>query len=79
MRIFLLTIFFFIFSSFAESKSYEDTKRYKKDLAKISKHNAFRDNNWEQCGQLGVTIGGTFEQQQQAILDTVNFFNKYLK
>lgn len=48
MRIFLLTIFFFIFSSFAESKSYEDTKRYKKDLAKISKHNAFRDNNWEQ-------------------------------
>ena len=34
---------------------------------------------WEQCGQLGVTIGGTFEQQQQAILDTVNFFNKYLK
>ena len=34
---------------------------------------------WKQCGQLGVTIGGTFEQQQQAILDTVNFFNKYLK
>ena len=34
---------------------------------------------WKECGQLGVTIGGTFEQQQQAILDTVNFFNKYLK
>tara|TARA_B100001123_G_scaffold407829_1_gene500389 strand:+ start:505 stop:1755 length:1251 start_codon:yes stop_codon:yes gene_type:complete len=34
---------------------------------------------WKECGQLGVTIGGTVEQQQQAISDTVNFFKKYLK
>ena len=34
---------------------------------------------WIECGQLGVTIGGTVEQQQQAISDTVNFFKKYLK
>ena len=33
---------------------------------------------WNECGELGVTIGGTFEQQEQAIWDTVNFFNRYL-
>ena len=34
---------------------------------------------WKVCGRPGVRIGGTVEQQQQAITDTVNFFKKYLK
>ena len=34
---------------------------------------------WKECGQPGVRIGGTLEQQQQAIIDTVNFFKKHLK
>ena len=34
---------------------------------------------WEECGQPGVTIGGTMKQQQQAISDTVSFFKKHLK
>ena len=34
---------------------------------------------WQECGQLGVTVGGTSEQQLQTILDTVNFFKKHLK
>ena len=34
---------------------------------------------WKECGRPGVTIGGTVEQQQQAITDTVNFFKKHLK
>ena len=34
---------------------------------------------YKECGAQGVTIGGTAEQQQQAITDTVNFFKKHLK
>jgi len=34
---------------------------------------------WKICGRPGVRIGGTVEQQQQAITDTVNFFKKHLK
>ena len=34
---------------------------------------------YKECGAQGVTIGGTTEQQQQAITDTVNFFKKHLK
>ena len=29
---------------------------------------------WKICGRPGVRIGGTVEQQQQAITDTVKFF-----
>ena len=34
---------------------------------------------WKECGRPDVRIGGTLEQQQQAITDTVNFFKKHLK
>ena len=34
---------------------------------------------WKECGQPGVRIGGTLEQQEQTITDTVNFFKKHLK
>jgi len=34
---------------------------------------------YKECGRPGVRIGGTVEQQQQAIEDTVNFFKKHLK
>ena len=34
---------------------------------------------YKECGAQGVTIGGTAEQQQQAITDTVDFFKKYLR
>ena len=34
---------------------------------------------WKECGRPGVRIGGTVDQQQQAITDTINFFKKHLK
>ena len=34
---------------------------------------------YKECGRPGVRIGGTVEQQQQAIEDTVSFFKKHLK
>ena len=34
---------------------------------------------YKECGRPGVRIGGTVEQQQQAVEDTVNFFKKHLK
>ena len=34
---------------------------------------------YKECGRPGVSIGGTVEQQQQAVEDTVNFFKKHLK
>jgi len=34
---------------------------------------------YKECGRPGVRVGGTVEQQQQAVEDTVNFFKKHLK
>ena len=34
---------------------------------------------WKECGRPGVTVGGTLEQQEQTITDTVNFFKEHLK
>ena len=34
---------------------------------------------YKECGSQGVTMGGTAEQQQQLITDTVNFFKKHLR
>lgn len=34
---------------------------------------------YSECGRPGVRIGGTIEQQQQTIADTINFFKKSLK
>jgi len=34
---------------------------------------------YSECGLSGVRIEGTTEQQQEAIEDAVNFFEKHLK
>ena len=34
---------------------------------------------YSECGRPGVRIGGTLEQQEQTITDTINFFKKHLK
>ena len=39
----------------------------------------FYKKYYKECGRPGVRVGGTVEQQQQAVEDTVNFFKKHLK
>ena len=46
-----------------------------KNMTELDSVNAI----WKECGRPGVTIGGTVEEQQQAVTDTVNFFTKHLK